>query len=1262
MKKVISLLLLVAVLFSVVITPALADNSASVVYYVNGETVATIENLAAGEAYMPDITAQSEDDNKYFAGWTDENGNYILREGLVLKSGENKLIASFKDYPDKVNADLSYTDICAALPNFDENGENFLNYCEVNNGYTHKNYITENGESYLKLEHRATNYGSTEIMQLVDSDGAVIQLKKNTKYYITVTYKLPDYKKDVTFYSLAGISIKDRNELNTSRQGIAQKFGSLVETTDASFVRGDWNWNWISGGNFCWKITARSNEWQTTKFSYTTGDFNGYLPTSVISVSLPAATADGYSDFYIKSVEIRDESYVEPVKVNYYVGETLEETKEIKASGEPYVPERLPSAATPKGKYFAGWGDKDGNVASSFGINTNELNLYAVYKDYASSYTLDMTDNYNTDTTVKYVSFIANDSKGEYSATFDRGGWSYRGFEGEGAALYATASWGQSGSFIFSDKDGNAIVAEPNSSYKVTVEYKVADIVTADEVPEYPDGTKYGGGSVTVNFGIGLPLEMRHDIKDSNLNNVSTNKTYKAVTDWITEEYVFETGSLVGEAAVFGARVNCSGIPSKRTETGKVGSDPADKSYGLNKVIIRKVIIEKNPNVTFVDSNGNVLVTKAYEIGEKIDFSKVFEGNDVILEDGTGYTVESALWYSDKECNNALTSENTFAKAGDYTIYASLTPLTNKKQGQVSFYGFEDLSSAPSGFSKADGFGSGTALKSASGEKEVNITPNVLLGKDAYSVEFYYKGSGTLKLNDTEVVLENAAEWTKKAAVVYAKERIIKMSVTSGELTLDTFSVNKTVSLSGASILNSQTESEINKQAIRVYASYFTDEEIQERGIVLLAGETEELTENTANAIVTTKTSDFDTCWKEENGVITFSNYITDLYLNDTRNLTARAYIKTADGNKFYTEQITLSVDNVKKYYSLLEQNTTYNFGEKEVLDLIKVNGAYEALEGGVTLDWSASGLVVSAYCVGEMEFSIHTPVSHFNQTYTIYLDGERLPGFYELEVVNAELQMYSISVDVGTIPAVHTVELVRRAEVNFGLSEAVSVNINGNLVKAEENDILIEFIGDSITCGMGNIDAQRTARSGDGTSTYAFLAAKKANADWRVRSRSGSGFHQSASGGHNVQHTWDLTYPLQNPWRNKEAAYENKREADIVCIYLGTNDNTGWQQLTGKTMAEDEDTVVAEMKEMISIVKQYNPNAKVIWINGGMTNAYAPMSRRAIAELGGDEAGYYVCEMPEKMTSGGQGHPTAEQHKQMSEVLYNLLVEKDLV
>lgn len=994
-----------------------------------------------------------------------------------------------------------------------------------------------------------------------------------------------------------------------------------------------------------------------------TASFNNYL-TLYLSGSSYTDEATGEKiafTYSIASIEIWEDGYTPGVDM-IVDGEVV---KSVDGENRNNIPYFIPNA--PEGKYFSGWYTNKSCtqlVDTSAVLPPSVTKLYAGFKEYSDNFDINVTETSAFTNAVNYPTFVVNDEKGEFLNTVDRAGWSFREFTNDGAKFYSRASWGQAGGFIACDKDGYAYVVEPNSSYTVTVQYKVDDIVTKAEVGTLPDGTTYGGGNVNILVGIGYGIKNRTDLKDSKFSFNSAEINHRDTTDWITAEYTFTTDDLLGQLPVVGVRVASAGLPCRYNANGvKINSEPADLSFGTNSITVKSISVKKNPTVVFKDKNGRVINTIFANMGEKIDFSLATESNEVIFSDGTGYTIEDITWYTDKELKTKADLLNTVIE-NDTEFYADVTSKEPLKAGQVSFYGFEDLEVAPEGCELAYGNSSNTALKVYE-NSSVSITPNVKLLKDtSYQVVFCYKSEADCKvsLSNKELVLPAAENWTRKSLVITAEGSSVLLSVLQGSAVLDSFTVNKAVMLEGVSVLNNAAEEQTGSQALRVFASYYNDLAVTERGIILCAGEQSGLSEDTPNAIVTLKSEELDICWEAKEDSIVYSNYIKELLKNDMRNVSVRAYVKTANGEKYYSEINVYSVNNTKENLRLKESKNTYLLNDNKVLEKLNVSGAYRKVNNGITFDWTANAVTLSAYCVGEAEFLLHIPAAIKDHTYTVYIDGVRQDSYYTPQVVNPQMQEFKVCVDVGNIAKVHTITLARRAEVIYGNTELQSISLNGELEKTAEKELLIEFIGDSITCGMGNLSKATDALSSDGTKTYAFLTAQKANADWRVRSRSGIGFCYSAGGTDSKAQAWDDLYGIENYFRNKSAAYENKREADIVCIYLGTNDNTAWASATGKTMSNDADNVAAEMKKMIGIVKQYNPDAKVIWINGGMTTAYAPYSKQAVAELGGAEAGYYTVDMPNGFTGGGAGHPTAAQHSEMSTILYNFLVENNLI
>ncbi len=116
---------------------------------------------------------------------------------------------------------------------------------------------------------------------------------------------------------------------------------------------------------------------------------------------------------------------------------------------------------------------------------------------------------------------------------------------------------------------------------------------------------------------------------------------------------------------------------------------------------------------------------------------------------------------------------------------------------------------------------------------------------------------------------------------------------------------------------------------------------------------------------------------------------------------------------------------------------------------------------------------------------------------------------------------------------------------------------------------------------------------------------------------------------------------------------YSESRQADVVVIYLGTNDNSG---LGGINTDAKVNELANGMKLLIERVKSYNPNARIVWVSGGMTNKYREAANKAITECGGSENGYYLCDVPNSLNAGENGHPDASQQRLISKTLQEFL------
>lgn len=202
-----------------------------------------------------------------------------------------------------------------------------------------------------------------------------------------------------------------------------------------------------------------------------------------------------------------------------------------------------------------------------------------------------------------------------------------------------------------------------------------------------------------------------------------------------------------------------------------------------------------------------------------------------------------------------------------------------------------------------------------------------------------------------------------------------------------------------------------------------------------------------------------------------------------------------------------------------------------------------------------------------------------------------------------------------------------------------------------------IEFFGDSISCGAGNLntagDEWILPKNGDGTKTYASYTARALNATCSVVSQSGLCVKAELLGqGVSCVDLWNKYSQI-----NRTECTLNP-DTDLVVINLGTNDYSAINQ--GKTTAE---ALTADAVALLTDMQKTFKNAKFVWCYGmmGETSVIKTAIKDALTQMGGEENGFYYC-MLYPDTSGGATHPTVAGHIRSAKTLTDFLIEKQIV
>ena len=174
---------------------------------------------------------------------------------------------------------------------------------------------------------------------------------------------------------------------------------------------------------------------------------------------------------------------------------------------------------------------------------------------------------------------------------------------------------------------------------------------------------------------------------------------------------------------------------------------------------------------------------------------------------------------------------------------------------------------------------------------------------------------------------------------------------------------------------------------------------------------------------------------------------------------------------------------------------------------------------------------------------------------YTVILDGRILDTL----AISAGKKSYTI-VD-GLEDTVHEIELFKRTEEMFGKTRFFGFLVDEGAILTtltNERERLIEYIGNSITCGYGN-EGINGGTFGPTTEnhymTYAALNSRNFNARHLAVCKSGIGIYRNYNGPASGNPDNMTNYYTRIFLFDEDPKYSFADKPDLVCINLGTND-----------------------------------------------------------------------------------------------------------
>lgn len=311
--------------------------------------------------------------------------------------------------------------------------------------------------------------------------------------------------------------------------------------------------------------------------------------------------------------------------------------------------------------------------------------------------------------------------------------------------------------------------------------------------------------------------------------------------------------------------------------------------------------------------------------------------------------------------------------------------------------------------------------------------------------------------------------------------------------------------------------------------------------------------------------------------------------------------------------------------------------------------------EGAVYFDYTAAGFSVR-FTGSRMEMTFVSTNSS-NPDRRVYLSAS-VDGtpYAEADVIALDEAEKTVVLEME--PGEHTVTVLRRSEARYSRSALTALSVDGTVLDAPDRpQRRIEFYGDSITCGYGNIAPTAwedfSTSTEDGMQTYAFLTAEALEAECTVLAKSGIPVNQTIYGKSEMIRDLAVRASYYD-----DADFVPGDPPDAVVIYGGVNDCSyllGGSSIEQKLRGE---AFIGEYTALLTELRRLYPEAKIVCCAGMYDETYYTEPLILAAIEGMKDSGILYCELPpcDPEDGVGAGHPTVASHKKAAAVLTEFL------
>jgi len=357
---------------------------------------------------------------------------------------------------------------------------------------------------------------------------------------------------------------------------------------------------------------------------------------------------------------------------------------------------------------------------------------------------------------------------------------------------------------------------------------------------------------------------------------------------------------------------------------------------------------------------------------------------------------------------------------------------------------------------------------------------------------------------------------------------------------------------------------------------------------------------------------------------------------------------ETENGKRTRTCPVCSETETIEYALGVWEEyNLTVN---TEGVKVLGERNATKASDAGILLDWAGSGLELNVHLdtYYTVRVFVSTTAAEGTCTFAVYVDGELFGDGYYTIACGMEGQYIDI---VDAPMGDHVIRIVKVTDYTATSAKIDMIWMDGNfLATPADNDLYIEFVGDSITTGFEDV-----------TKSYAWLVAESFNADYAITALNGYGLANGSAevGTGSMAGYYDKINPLDDPLN----VYRFSREADIVVVNLGAEDYYFDEVMNGEILSGA--AFQKAYEALLAKIRYYNADAKILCVYGAANDGYAAEIEAAAAAAGGADEGIWTLklDLSAEAVEGELVLPTADEQAAYAEAIAVKINEiKDIV